>query len=544
MFGAIAIFRSREVRKWAAFNINQLSMSPYSASSSPVTACSSPSVDVLNLSTIEQDGEDANSCSSSSSCAMRQQPRVEEFYSCNDSSTSTRRRDMMESKRFDRDWDRMQRLLTAEEKLCELIKCQYNIRRTSVQLPHEWWYNNGDMNELDSSTNRNTSSFKMLDADDYSNHNSAKVLNITTIEVLPAVEDIIESKTGDTELEIPIVFVGGFAAGAALFYRNLDDLAKKSKRRVLAMDWLGCGTSDRRVPFPTRLTLRKKKMPSREEENKREMLAEMGLKYFIDVFEKWRIAENIEKFDLVGHSFGGFLAGHYAYQYSRQTHVIRKLILTSSWGVPMRLDVPKGNKTPAISSQGPDPRVSGVKSKSRSCQSLWIPPICSATFAGLMKANISPLSFIRGTGSIGRSIFCSALHRRLGRFIKDDRELSLLSEYVCQINSVFSSSSIEQSFSTFMDPILDPSLAGLDELGFYSTKPLEHLLDELTDSEKFDIKLSFVYGERDWMWSDGARKAIEALSGRADLYFTPGGHLMYLEDSMAFDNVLLKILNK
>ena len=35
--------------------------------------------------------------------------------------------------------------------------------------------------------------------------------------------------------------------------------------------------------------------------------------YFVDYIEKWRIAmDNLTDFYLAGHSFGGFMVGHYA----------------------------------------------------------------------------------------------------------------------------------------------------------------------------------------------------------------------------------------
>ena len=50
--------------------------------------------------------------------------------------------------------------------------------------------------------------------------------------------------------------------------------------------------------------------------------------YFINSIEKWRAKVGIEKMNLLGHSFGGFLASKYALKYHER---INKLILFSPW---------------------------------------------------------------------------------------------------------------------------------------------------------------------------------------------------------------------
>lgn len=55
------------------------------------------------------------------------------------------------------------------------------------------------------------------------------------------------------------------------------------------------------------------------------------IEYFTDHFEKWRIGiGNITNFFLAGHSYGGYLVGHYATKYPQH---IRKLLLCSPLGI-------------------------------------------------------------------------------------------------------------------------------------------------------------------------------------------------------------------
>ena len=56
--------------------------------------------------------------------------------------------------------------------------------------------------------------------------------------------------------------------------------------------------------------------------------------YFVEYFEKWRIAMDLTDFYLIGHSFGGYQVGLYASKYPQH---IRKLILVS----PIGIKIPK-----------------------------------------------------------------------------------------------------------------------------------------------------------------------------------------------------------
>lgn len=58
-------------------------------------------------------------------------------------------------------------------------------------------------------------------------------------------------------------------------------------------------------------------------------------KYFLDFIESWRKAMNLEQFVLIGHSFGGFLAGLYASKYPQH---IQKLLLLSPAGFTDKID--------------------------------------------------------------------------------------------------------------------------------------------------------------------------------------------------------------
>jgi cardiolipin-specific phospholipase len=88
---------------------------------------------------------------------------------------------------------------------------------------------------------------------------------------------------------------------------------------MYAVDWLGMGRSAR-VPFVVKAT--------RTDVVARVDQAEA---FFIDALEEWRVKQGIERFQLVGHSLGGYLSVAYALRYPER---VSKLILVSPAGIP------------------------------------------------------------------------------------------------------------------------------------------------------------------------------------------------------------------
>lgn len=100
--------------------------------------------------------------------------------------------------------------------------------------------------------------------------------------------------------------VHGFGAGLLQFYKNLDHL--HCERSVLALDLPGFGRSTRK-PFPLN--------PVHVEQE------------YVNNLEIWRQAVGLERFVLLGHSFGAYLACAYTLRYPSR---VRHLILVDPWG--------------------------------------------------------------------------------------------------------------------------------------------------------------------------------------------------------------------
>ena len=91
-----------------------------------------------------------------------------------------------------------------------------------------------------------------------------------------------------------IVLLHGYGGSSLTYIRLFTPLAQKYC--VHALDLMGMGLSGRR-----KLTT---------EMNKTELVD-----YYVDAIEEWRKINEIEKFTMAGHSFGGYMAANYSFKY-------------------------------------------------------------------------------------------------------------------------------------------------------------------------------------------------------------------------------------
>ena len=114
-----------------------------------------------------------------------------------------------------------------------------------------------------------------------------------------------------------LVMVHGYGAGLGFFYKNFEALSQAKGWKIYALDMLGMGRSSR-PPF--KIAAKEGEPRIREAED-----------WFIDAIEEWRVQRKIERFTLLGHSLGGYLAVAYALKYPGH---LNKLVLASPVGIP------------------------------------------------------------------------------------------------------------------------------------------------------------------------------------------------------------------
>lgn len=221
------------------------------------------------------------------------------------------------------------------------------------------------------------------------------------------------------EVEDNLVMLHGYGAGLGFFYRNFEALSRAPGWKVYALDLLGMGRSTR----PTfRIHAKDKQGRIEEAEN-----------WFIDALEEWRIKRGLERFTLLGHSLGGYLACAYALKYPGR---LNKLILASPVGIPedpfaVNEDMPnpedlsRGNEiTEDMAADEADNNSSFANQRKK-----LSPPDPNQTpkrklpgwLTYLWEANmISPFSFVRWSGPLGPRLVSGWTSRRFAHLPEDE----------------------------------------------------------------------------------------------------------------------------
>ncbi|KAI9824387.1 MAG: hypothetical protein M1832_001922 [Thelocarpon impressellum] len=119
------------------------------------------------------------------------------------------------------------------------------------------------------------------------------------------------------EVDENLVMLHGYGAGLGFFYNNFEGLSRARGWKLWALDMLGMGRSSR-PPF----RVHAKDAPGKIGEAE---------SWFIDALEEWRVQKKIDRFTLLGHSLGGYMAVAYALKYPGH---LNKLILASPVGIP------------------------------------------------------------------------------------------------------------------------------------------------------------------------------------------------------------------
>lgn len=203
--------------------------------------------------------------------------------------------------------------------------------------------------------------------------------------------------------------------------------------KLYALDMLGMGRSSR-PPFKIHAKDREGKIT--EAEN-----------WFIDALEEWRIKKGIDRFTLLGHSMGGYMAVAYALKYPGH---LNKLILASPVGIPedpyaVNADMPEpGESTmaneftqdnenivnstnpdiPASAKTGDNNNFMNARAKKDAANKSGKPPRkpLPKWLSTLWDANISPFSFVRWSGPLGPRLVSGWTSRRFSHLPADESQ--------------------------------------------------------------------------------------------------------------------------
>lgn len=193
----------------------------------------------------------------------------------------------------------------------------------------------------------------------------------------------------DVTTGVPILWLHGAGAGLGLGYRNFDALANLNgrKQRVIGVDWLGqAGSSRPSFPYGGFRAPAWSLAESKQ--------VDAAIAFSVDSLEALRAALNLEQFDLVAHSMGGYLATQYALTHPAR---VRRLVLVSpvGWAAKPEGELARG-------------RAGGL-------------------FGCLWDAGVGNFGFLRALGRLARGTAKSAV---VGRFrIQDEEERALVADY-------------------------------------------------------------------------------------------------------------------
>lgn len=325
------------------------------------------------------------------------------------------------------------------------------------------------------------------------------------------------------EIEENLVMLHGYGAGLGFFYKNFEGLSRVKGWKLYGLDMLGMGRSSR-PPFKVHAKDPAGKIS--EAEN-----------WFIDALEEWRILKKIDKFTLLGHSMGGYMAVAYALKYPGH---LNKLILASPVGIPedpyaveaampepgdstmaneflqdQEEDIVNPNSNPKLKADNNN--LFNARSKADTMQNATETPPrrpIPKWVAYLWDANISPFSLVRWAGPLGPRFVSGWTSRRFSHLPENESEALHTYAY-----SLFRQrGSGEYALAYILAPgafARSPLIRRIQGVGRQQLPP-QKMTGATTSGAKpltkeTGIPIVMMYGENDWMDIAGGYAAEQKL---------------------------------
>jgi cardiolipin-specific phospholipase len=377
------------------------------------------------------------------------------------------------------------------------------------------------------------------------------------------------------EVEENLVMLHGYGAGLGFFYKNFEGLSRVKGWKLYALDMLGMGRSSR-PPFKVHAKDQAGKII--EAEN-----------WFIDALEEWRVLKKIDRFTLMGHSMGGYMAVAYALKYPGH---LNKLILASPVGIPedpyaVQAAMPEPedstmaneflqdqeedivHQNSKLKTNGDNNNFLNARSEAEAGRKSTeaAPPRrpLPKWLTYLWDANISPFSVVRWTGPLGPRFTSGWTSRRFSHL--PDGESEALHNYAYSLFRQRGSG--EYALAYILAPgafARSPLIRRIQRVG---RQPLPSPAQQTTDAtpsssttltKETGIPFILMYGEKDWMDVAGgfaAEQKLKEEKAKALKAATPeekkrengsakvviikkAGHHIYLDGWEEFNEVMRK----
>ncbi|KAF2667179.1 alpha/beta-hydrolase [Microthyrium microscopicum] len=348
------------------------------------------------------------------------------------------------------------------------------------------------------------------------------------------------------QVDNDLVMLHGYGAGLGFFYKNFEALSRLVGWKVYALDLLGMGRSSR-PSFKIHAKDHEGKI--REAEN-----------WFIDALEEWRIKRNIEKFTLLGHSMGGYMAVAYALKYPGR---LKKLILVSPVGIPedpyaVKAELPNPD-TSTMQAEALQDQESIANGEEAPAPRRRIPKWVEY----LWDANVSPFSVVRLVGPLGPSLVSGWTTRRFSHL--PPKEAQALHDYSYSLFRQRGSGEYALAYilapGAFARSPLIHRIQGVGRqvLAPHAAPTVDDVASQASAARESGIPVVMMYGDHDWMDVDGGRNAerkileekSKALEGKsADewkkdqgdakvVIVKNAGHHLYLDGYDEFNEIMI-----
>ncbi|KAI0502760.1 Alpha/Beta hydrolase protein [Xylaria bambusicola] len=306
-----------------------------------------------------------------------------------------------------------------------------------------------------------------------------------------------------------LVMLHGYGAGLGFYYKNFEPLSRLTGWKIYALDWLGMGNS-KRPPF--KITAKDPKEKTTEAEN-----------WFIDSLEEWRKIRKLEKFTIIGHSLGGYLAVSYALKYPGH---IKKLILASPVGIPedpyaMNAEMPEPSESTFQDEFTVDQQATTThhdndnnnKLSGTNAQPIGTEPNTPkkrpypSWLVWLWDANVSPFSIVRLAGPLGPRFVSGWTSRRFNHLPSEEKQT--LHDYAYSLFRQKGSG--EYVLPYVLAPGAHARRPVINRIHSVGRQTISPATSSAPAVKEHGFPIVFMYGENDWMDVAGGLASEEKL---------------------------------